>query len=71
MNLAEKSALVRYKTDEIGPRDVCDYVEDVGFEASLPTSAEKTNVDVCTIHIEGMTCNSCVQTIEGDFSCSV
>lgn len=65
VNLAEKSALVHYKTSEVGPQDICDWIEDMGFEASLPGFGDKASVYTCSIHVDGMTCNSCVQSIEG------
>lgn len=39
----------------------------MGFEASLPGIDSGIKVDKCVIHINGMTCNSCVQTIEGRY----
>lgn len=64
MNLAEKSALVYYKTAILGVQDICDFIEDMGFEASI-AGKTGTTIHVCCIHVDGMTCNSCVQTIEG------
>lgn len=65
VNLAEKSALVYYKTAVLGPQDICDFIEDMGFEASVAGKTTGTSIHVCCIHVDGMTCNSCVQTIEG------
>lgn len=72
MNLAEKSALVQYKTNEIGPQEICDYIDDMGFEASLPSmGGDRSLISTCVVHIDGMTCNSCVQTIEGNLHCFI
>lgn len=38
----------------------------MGFEASLPLDT-KQEFSTCTLDIKGMTCNSCVQTIEGKY----
>lgn len=37
----------------------------MGFEASLPLDSKK-EFSTCTLDIKGMTCNSCVQSIEGN-----
>lgn len=63
VNLAEKSALVCYKSEELSAYEICEYIEDMGFEARI--FGEKSINSVCCIHVDGMTCNSCVQTIEG------
>ncbi|KAL3272236.1 hypothetical protein HHI36_022719 [Cryptolaemus montrouzieri] len=68
VNLATKSALVHYDTTQITPQDICDYIEDMGFEASLPLLNGQQYVNHSYIHINGMTCNSCVQSIEGMIS---
>lgn len=39
----------------------------MGFEASLPLLSDG-QVQQSIIHIEGMTCNSCVKSIEGNIS---
>lgn len=39
----------------------------MGFEAALPLLNGQQRVNESYIHINGMTCNSCVQSIEGRF----
>ncbi|KAK9746322.1 Heavy-metal-associated domain [Popillia japonica] len=36
VNLAEKSGLVHYENSTVTPQEICDAIEDMGFEASLP-----------------------------------
>lgn len=69
VNLAEKFGFVLYDTSQLTPQDICDYIEDIGFEASLPLLQDSEGlVNTCIVHIEGMTCNSCVKSIEGMLS---
>ncbi|XP_056645001.1 copper-transporting ATPase 1 isoform X1 [Diorhabda sublineata] len=72
VNLQEKTGLVRYDAALVTPQEICDYIDDMGFEASIPlTSLGKTEgITSAVIDIRGMTCNSCVQTIEGMISTS-
>lgn len=59
--------MVHYDPKIINPQGICDYIDDMGFEASLPLLT-KTERSSCYIDIKGMTCNSCVQSIEGMLS---
>lgn len=70
VNLQEKTGLVRYDAALVTPQEICDYIEDMGFEASIPfTSLDETeSIISAVIDIRGMTCNSCVQSIEGMIS---
>lgn len=65
VNLPDKSALVTYNPATTNPQEICDWIDDMGFEASLPLLDHKGEPDECLVHIDGMTCQSCVQTIEG------
>lgn len=66
VNLAEKCGLVQYDPSVITPKSICESIEDMGFEASLPETLDDNLVlSTCAVHIDGMTCNSCVQSIEG------
>lgn len=58
-----KHAIVHHDKT-ITPQEICDYIDDMGFEASLPLET-KQEFSTCTLDIKGMTCNSCVQSIEG------
>jgi Cu+-exporting ATPase len=63
VSLQEKAALVHYDTKQLTPHQICERIEDMGFEASTPVAPAAPRL--CRIHIEGMTCKSCVQSIEG------
>lgn len=68
--LEEKAGYIEYKTREITPHELAEAIEDMGFTASLPTSNEENNsistIRTSTIHIDGMTCQSCVKNITGE-----
>lgn len=73
VSLEENNALVKYLQSEISPEQICQEIQDMGFDAnvaeerlmpasvSLPCSREA----VIKLRIEGMTCQSCVTSIEG------
>ena len=65
--LEEKRAEVWFDPRVTGPDQLRSDIEDMGFEALLPVPEvpEATQVQSISIGIEGMTCQSCVQTIEG------
>ncbi|XP_041438548.1 copper-transporting ATPase 2 isoform X1 [Xenopus laevis] len=71
--LEQNNAVVNYLQLEITPHQICEEIEDMGFDASLSeemgiTSSLKSTYygdDVIKIRVEGMTCQSCVNTIEG------
>lgn len=75
--LEEKLGYIEYKANEITPEKLVETIEDMGFTASLfkeeSNSIEKkqinhisqSNISTCSIHIDGMTCMSCVKTITG------
>ncbi|XP_043798037.1 copper-transporting ATPase 1 isoform X2 [Apis laboriosa] len=78
--LEEKLGYIEYKANEITPEELVETIEDMGFTASLfkeeSNSIEKkqinhvsqSNISICNIHIDGMTCMSCVKTITGVLS---
>ncbi|GLV37053.1 ATP7 [Carabus blaptoides fortunei] len=65
VSLDNKSAVIHYDSSMLSAQQLCEYIEDMGFEASLPLLGSAQTVAECTIDIEGMTCNSCVKNIEG------
>ncbi|XP_063926939.1 copper-transporting ATPase 1 isoform X3 [Zophobas morio] len=67
VSLQEKAALVHYDTRQLTPAQICDFIDDMGFEAALAAPGGGASRE-CRIHIEGMTCKSCVQSIEGMLS---
>nr|XP_031827137.1 copper-transporting ATPase 1 isoform X3 [Nomia melanderi] len=79
--LEEKTAYIDYKPDEITPAELLEAIEDMGFvaslskdqadpskEADLRADQLEPSVSACSIHVDGMTCMSCVKTITGVLS---
>ncbi|KAG0354030.1 hypothetical protein BC939DRAFT_524917 [Gamsiella multidivaricata] len=60
--LAER-ATIEYIEGETTPREIADKIDDIGFEASPIIERRKDTVD---LQIFGMTCASCVNSIEGE-----
>ncbi|XP_015117759.1 copper-transporting ATPase 1 isoform X2 [Diachasma alloeum] len=63
--LDDKTGYVDYDSREISASELIEAVNEMGFEASLDES-ESTNSRNelnCSIHIDGMTCQSCVRSI--------
>ena len=71
VSLAAKTAQVRYSPGKVTGEQVREAIEDMGFDASLIGDGV-CNVDkdvrMAMIDVEGMTCMSCVKTIEGTMS---
>ena len=67
VSLEEKLARVTYDAAVTNPQELADEIEDLGFEAMLPSvsSSSGTSSKTCTIGVGGMTCHSCVSLIEG------
>ena len=72
--LEEKAGYIKYKTSETSPKELVDAICDMGFEAFLPPGEKTSNnnnsnlepaISNCSIHIDGMTCISCVNSITG------
>ncbi|XP_071633250.1 copper-transporting ATPase 1 isoform X1 [Temnothorax longispinosus] len=71
--LEEKAGYIEYKTHEITPRELAEAIEDMGYTASLPSNLTSSNAEnkannssipaTCNIHVDGMTCQSCVKNI--------
>lgn len=61
VSLDQRQAYVQYNPQKLTSRGVAEKISDMGFEAFL----EKTpNALIARIHVEGMTCQSCVRNIE-------
>ena len=75
VNLAEKFGIVTYNPSLVSAKEVRDRIDDMGFEASLLNEetfcdtrvSQPTNLQ-CKVFIEGMTCMSCVRSIEEKIS---
>uniref|UniRef100_A0A7M4E5M9 Copper-transporting ATPase 2 n=1 Tax=Crocodylus porosus TaxID=8502 RepID=A0A7M4E5M9_CROPO len=74
VSLEHSNAVLKYIGSEISPIQICQEIEDMGFDAciaegkSIPSSLRSTTSiaeAVVKFRVEGMTCQSCVNTIEG------
>ncbi|XP_016069075.1 PREDICTED: copper-transporting ATPase 2 [Miniopterus natalensis] len=73
VSLEQSSAAVKYVPSVISLPQVCRQIEDMGFEASIaegkagswPLRSSQALEAVVKLRVEGMTCQSCVSSIEG------
>ncbi|XP_053312296.1 copper-transporting ATPase 2 [Spea bombifrons] len=73
VSLERNNAVVYYIHTAITPQKICEEIEEMGFDASVSEANEVSQSvgsgnyaeDVVRIRIDGMTCQSCVNTIEG------
>ncbi|XP_015986867.2 copper-transporting ATPase 2 isoform X3 [Rousettus aegyptiacus] len=73
VSLEQGSATVRYVPSVLSLPQVCYQIEDMGFEASIaegkaaswPSRSSPVPEAVVKLRVEGMTCQSCVSSIEG------
>lgn len=70
VSLKNEEAVIQYDPSLTDPGTLREAIDDMGFEASLlsPSPPPKNEVQTVLINVEGMTCNSCVQTIEKNIS---
>ncbi|XP_044300101.1 copper-transporting ATPase 2 isoform X1 [Varanus komodoensis] len=66
--LEQGNAVIKYVELEISPQQICEEISDMGFNASIveaaQSSGQRTSEALVKFKIEGMTCQSCVNTIE-------
>ncbi|XP_061899473.1 copper-transporting ATPase 2 isoform X2 [Entelurus aequoreus] len=70
-SLQEGAALVVFQPLHVTRQELRDKIEDMGFGATLPSSDVTWQADLSptvVVWIAGMTCQSCVQSIEGSIS---
>ncbi|XP_058404061.1 copper-transporting ATPase 2 isoform X4 [Diceros bicornis minor] len=73
VSLEQGSATVKYMPSVVSLPEVCCQIKDMGFEASIaegksvswPSGASTALEAVVKLRVEGMTCQSCVSSIEG------
>uniref|UniRef100_A0A8C4VT75 Copper-transporting ATPase 2 n=1 Tax=Gopherus evgoodei TaxID=1825980 RepID=A0A8C4VT75_9SAUR len=73
VSLEQSNAVIKYIQSEISPQEVCQEIGDMGFDASIAearttaSSVRSTSLGeaLMKLRVEGMTCQSCVNTIEG------
>ncbi|XP_033114023.1 copper-transporting ATPase 1-like [Anneissia japonica] len=73
VSLENKNAVISYNPNETTPEMLRQGIDEMGFDCFLPVNLDGTdqNVEITQttlIGIEGMTCNSCVHSIEGSIS---
>lgn len=70
VSLRDEEAIIQYYPLLADPETLREAIDDMGFEASLrsPFVSQKNEMQTVLINVEGMTCNSCVQTIEKNIS---
>lgn len=84
VSLEQKQAMVEYDASATNPEALREQIDDIGFEATLPpillngvaefdplvdlSAPPQPIASSCEVSIEGMTCNSCVKSIEGNIS---
>ncbi|XP_062957574.1 copper-transporting ATPase 2 isoform X2 [Cynocephalus volans] len=73
VSLEQGSATVKYVPSVVSLQQVCHQIGDMGFEASIakgkaaswPSRSSHAQEAVVKLRVEGMTCQSCVSSIEG------
>ena len=71
VSLAANTAKIWFSQDKVTIEKLREVIEDTGFDTQLFSDnacTEKNDVHTAQIDVEGMTCMSCVQTIEGTMS---
>ncbi|KFQ73460.1 Copper-transporting ATPase 2, partial [Phaethon lepturus] len=74
VSLEQNNALIKYLQSEISPEQICQEIQDMGFDANIEEERLTTatlNLSclreaVVKLRVEGMTCQSCVTNIEGN-----
>ncbi|KFO90186.1 Copper-transporting ATPase 2, partial [Buceros rhinoceros silvestris] len=72
VSLEQNNAVIKYLQSEISPEQICQEIQDMGFDANTAEERLTTAVNssclkeaVVKLRVEGMTCQSCVTNIEG------
>ncbi|RUL87937.1 heavy-metal-associated domain-containing protein [Tautonia sociabilis] len=75
VSLERREVVVRYAGEKTTPERLTSEINELGYKASLPEEAKKADaaeaappesrVKTATIPVQGMACESCVETVEG------
>ncbi|XP_074014774.1 copper-transporting ATPase 2 isoform X2 [Numenius arquata] len=73
VSLEQDNAVIKYQQSEISPEQICQEIQDMGFDTNIAEerlTTATTNLSclreaVVKLRVEGMTCQSCVTNIEG------
>ncbi|XP_056011755.1 copper-transporting ATPase 1-like isoform X3 [Ostrea edulis] len=68
VSLEEEMATVTYNPMIIDPNAIAGMIDDMGFEATVKDSDTEPDFVTMVIGVQGMTCHSCVKTIEDHIS---
>ncbi|KAK7500531.1 hypothetical protein BaRGS_00008106 [Batillaria attramentaria] len=73
VSLADSNGLVTFDPSVVTPAQIAEMVDDMGFDATVSRedvngSRSGADMKLMVVTIKGMTCNSCVKTIEGKLS---
>ena len=66
VDLASARGRFEFDASVTAPDLIKEYVDDLGFTADIVTAGDREIVSKCGVEIEGMTCQSCVNNIEGN-----
>nr|CAB3224695.1 copper-transporting ATPase 2 [Phallusia mammillata] len=64
VSLQNKQGVVCYKPSKVSVQELVENIEDMGFDAAVSSEGIQKRTATGKISIEGMTCNSCVKSIE-------
>ncbi|KAB1223232.1 putative copper-transporting ATPase HMA5 [Morella rubra] len=64
VDVLNNRAQVLYHPNFVNEETICKTIENVGFQATIISDTSERSIQVCKIHINGMTCTSCSSTIE-------
>ncbi|NXJ68760.1 ATP7B ATPase, partial [Rostratula benghalensis] len=73
VSLEQGNSVIKYLQSEISPEQICQEIQDMGFDTSIAEERLTTGTvnlsslreAVVKLRVEGMTCQSCVTSIEG------
>ncbi|XP_051463902.1 copper-transporting ATPase 2 isoform X3 [Apus apus] len=73
VSLEQSNAIIKYLQSEISPEQICQEIQDMGFDANMAEERLATGTvnlsclreAVVKLRVEGMTCQSCATNIEG------
>ncbi|XP_030320263.1 copper-transporting ATPase 2 isoform X1 [Calypte anna] len=73
VSLEKNNAVIKYLQSEISPEQICQEIQDMGFDANIAEerlTTETLNAScvreaIVKLRVEGMTCQSCATSIEG------
>uniref|UniRef100_T1JC88 P-type Cu(+) transporter n=1 Tax=Strigamia maritima TaxID=126957 RepID=T1JC88_STRMM len=68
ISLEDETAIVKFDPTATNSEKIRQIMDDMGFEVKLKNNDDGQMRKICKLHIEGMTCQSCVKNIESNLS---